>query len=565
VSRAGRLDVVGIGSMVVDRVHRAPRLIGADAKVLLRGVDGAAPVREFVGGVVLNHLGWAAALGLRAGIFGRQGDDAGGRFLRAAMDRLGIERDLALVAEATSLAEIFVDDAGERAIYMAPGATAGTTALHVRRDFGATIRRSARLTTEVSQLPLAAAREAVAVAREAGIPTVVDLDVPPADALATLGDEADFEALLRAADLLKPARAAARELAPAAAGDALAAARALRERFGCGAVVVTDGEAGCAIAARDFEGCVPTRPVKAVDSTGAGDAFLGGLLVALHHGLGWEAAARLGNACGAACVERLGAFPDDAAAARARVLELFDGPALPLAPLPAAAADLVPEAAAAAADPGPEAVAAAADPGPEAAAAAAEALAAFGVAVEEMAALERRLDPRAFERAVALVRTARERGGRLHVTGIGKPEHVARYAASLLSSTGTPAAFLHGTEAVHGSAGQVLDGDVVIAISNSGETRETLEAVAAVRRLGARVVAVTGGRDSSLARTADVLLDAGVAREGGPLGLAPRASAAAELLVVASLAAALERATGFTRADYALRHPNGTLGELTRR
>ena len=87
--------------------------------------------------------------------------------------------------------------------------------------------------------------------------------------------------------------------------------------------MVTDGEAGCAIAAQAFEGFVPARAVKAVDTTGAGDAFLGGLLVALHHGLGWEAAGRLANACGAACVEKLGAFPDDPARARARVLELL--------------------------------------------------------------------------------------------------------------------------------------------------------------------------------------------------------------------------------------------------
>jgi sugar/nucleoside kinase (ribokinase family) len=80
--------------MVVDRVHRAPRILGSDEKGILRDVGHGAPVRTYVGGVVLNHLGWAAALGLQTGIFGRQADDEGGRFLRAAMDRFGIERDL---------------------------------------------------------------------------------------------------------------------------------------------------------------------------------------------------------------------------------------------------------------------------------------------------------------------------------------------------------------------------------------------------------------------------------------------------------------------------------------
>jgi len=165
---------------------------------------------------------------------------------------------------------------------------------------------------------------------------------------------------------------------------------------------------------------------------------------------------------------------------------------------------------------------------------------------------------------MALLREARASGGRVHVTGVGKPEHVAGYAASLFASTGTPATFLHATEAVHGSAGQVAAGDVVVAISNSGETAELRAAVECVRGMGARVIAVTGGMGSWLARAADAVLDAGVAREGGPLGLAPRASVAAELLVVAALAAALERDCGLTRADYHRRHPAGRLGQLSR-
>ena len=521
------LDVVGIGSMVVDRVHRTPRLLG-DGKVLLRDVEARAPVSRHVGGVVLNHLGWAATLGLRAGIFGRQGDDEGGRFLRAAMARLGIERDLVIQGAGTSMAEIFVDDAGARAIYMAPGATSETTPEHVRENHAATIRRAARLTTEVSQLPLAAAREALAIAREAGVATLVDLDVPPAHATA-LGSASELEDVLRAADLLKPAKSAARALLPDAGEDPLALARAMRARFGNAGVVVTDGAAGCAIAAEDFEGFVKGVAVEAIDTTGAGDAFLGGLLTALHHGLSWQDAGRLANASGAACAERLGAFPDDPAAARARILELYDGADLALGPLPRGS------------DAG----------GLEAAARV------FDVTLEELTALRARVS---FEPALALLREVQASGGRVHVTGIGKPEHVAHYVASLLSSTGTPATFLHGTEVVHGSAGQVVRGDAVIAISNSGETRELLDAVAAVRALGARVLAVTGDTGSSLARTADAILDAGVSHEGGPLDLAPRASATAEILVLAALSAALQQEAGLTPADYHRRHPSGPLG-----
>jgi len=190
-----------------------------------------------------------------------------------------------------------------------------------------------------------------------------------------------------------------------------------------------------------------------------------------------------------------------------------------------------------------------------------EALAAFDVALEQLAKLRARTAAAGFSAALALVREAEAQGGRVHVTGIGKPEHIARYAAALFSSTGTPAAFLHGTEARHGSAGQVVAGDVVIAISNSGET-ELVDAVDVVSTLGARIIAVTGRANSPLAERAEVVLDAGVAQEGGGIGLAPRASAAAQLVVLAAFSAALERARGFTRAEHRARHPAGALGRL---
>ncbi|MEN8160992.1 MAG: PfkB family carbohydrate kinase [Myxococcota bacterium] len=525
---------VGIGSMVVDRLHRVPRILGADEKGILRGGPaGSSEVR--VGGVVLNHLGWAAALGLPTGIFGKQADDEGGRFLRAAMDRMGIEREIVLDGSASSRADIYVDDEGARAIYMAPAATAETTPEHVRAHHAETIRSALRVSTEVSQLPLASARAVLEIAREADVPTLVDLDVPPRDAVPGLGSEADLEAVLRAADLLKPAKAAARALVPEAGTDALAVAEAMRKRYGNAAVVLTDGEAGCAISAEGVALRVPGYPVrKVVDTTGAGDAFLGGLLVALAAGLGWEDTARLANACGAVCVEKLGAFPDEPDAARAGVLARYDGGKLPAW--------------------------IGTGTGSGAAAAGADALAAYDVAVEELAALRKRLDPAVFDGAVALLREAEAAGGRVHVTGIGKPEHVAQYVASLFSSTGTPATFLHGTEAIHGSAGQVVRGDVVIAISNSGAT-ELVATAEAVRALGARLIAVTGNPRSPLAARADLVLEARVDREGGPLGFAPRASIAAELLVLAALSAALESARGFTRAEYHARHPAGALGK----
>ncbi len=536
--RPGPLAVAGIGSMVLDRMHRVERVLGPDEKASVLPLDDGAPVSEKIGGVVLNHLGWAAALGLRTGIFGKQAEDAVGRTLRAAMDRAGIEHDLVLDGSASSTAEIFVDAEGGRAIYMAPGATAETTAEHVRSHHEAFIRRARRVTTEVSQLPLAAVAEVLAIAREADVPSVLDLDLPPSAAVPALGSAEALDAVLRAADVLKPSKSALAELFPEAGSEALALARAARDRFGSRAVVVTDGERGCAICADGFEETLAASRVDVVDTTGAGDAFLGGLLAALDAGLGWRDAGALANACGAACCERLGAFPEDPAAARDRVLQLYEGAPLELAPAPRAA---------------------------EIGRAAAEAFATLDVMLEEVVALRARLEPAAFDAATALVRGAEEKERRVHVTGIGKPEHVARYGASLLASTGTPATFLHGTEATHGSAGQVAAGDVVIAISNSGDTAELRGAVETVQRLGVRVIGISGNEASWLGRNADVFLFAGVSREGGGLGLAPRASVAAEVLVMAALSAALEDARDFTAADYAARHPGGSLGARLRK
>ncbi len=540
IDRSADLDLVGIGSMAVDRVHRAPRILEAGEKGILRDVEGAGAVRLYVGGVVLNHLGWAAILGLRTGICGRQGDDEGGRYLRSAMLRTGIDSHIHVDPEgaASTVAEIFVDDAGERSIYMAPGATSETTGEHVRKAHAAFIQRARTLTTEVSQLPLDAVLEALAIARESGAGTVVDFDVPASDATATLGDEAALRAVLEAADLLKPAKIAGRELFPEHADDPLALARTIRARFGNSAVVVTDGAAGCAISSDDWEGVVPAYAAKVVDTTGAGDAFLGGLLVARHHGLAWADCGRFANACGAACVEQMGAFPEDPLAARARVEGFYSGTAFGLSP------------------PGVTPVTVSGD--------ASAGTRMLEVAARELKDLARRQDGEALLAAAELVETSLGTGGRVHVTGLGKPEHVSRYAASLLSSTGTPATFLHATEASHGSLGQVCAGDAVIAISNSGTTRETVELAGLLRDRNVRVIAVTGDPSSPLATAADVVLEAGVSQEGGPLDLAPRASVVAQTAVLASLSALLQDRSGFDRRDYAVRHPAGALGERAR-
>ncbi len=188
----------------------------------------------------------------------------------------------------------------------------------------------------------------------------------------------------------------------------------------------------------------------------------------------------------------------------------------------------------------------------------------FDLIIEELSALRTRAEVDSIERAADLILACESKGGRVHVTGIGKSEHIARYVASLLSSTGTPAYFLHATECIHGSAGQVCSNDVVIAISNSGETHELLSAVEILREFGIKIVGVSGNRESELARIADVLLDAGVDNEGGALNLVPRASILAKIYVLCSLSVALEAHKGLTREQYARWHPGGALGRLAR-
>ena len=228
----GSLDLVGIGSMVVDRVHRAARILGPDQKGPLQSEPGGASVRTFIGGVILNQLGWASALGLRTGLFGKGADDENGRLLRAAMDRAGIEHHLVLDGSASSVAAIFVEPGGERAIYFDPAASAETTAAHVREHHAEYIARGARLTTEVHQVPLAAVLEALTLARAGGLATSVDLDVPPSEAVPSLGDAKTLQAVLEAADLLKPSKRAALELCGVTEAAPLDLARRLRKRSG---------------------------------------------------------------------------------------------------------------------------------------------------------------------------------------------------------------------------------------------------------------------------------------------------------------------------------------------
>jgi D-arabinose 5-phosphate isomerase GutQ len=188
----------------------------------------------------------------------------------------------------------------------------------------------------------------------------------------------------------------------------------------------------------------------------------------------------------------------------------------------------------------------------------------FDLVIAELSALRTRAEHEAIDRAVDLILDCEARGGRVHVTGVGKSEYVARYAASLLSSTGTPAYFLHATECVHGSAGQLCKSDIAIAISKSGKTPELMSAVGLLGEMSIRIIGVSADTGSPLANASDVLLYAGVENEGGLLNLAPRISILAQNYVLCGLSVALEIRKGLTREQYAGWHPGGVLGRLAR-
>src|SRR5204863_5650150 len=172
-------------------------------------------------------------------------------------------------------------------------------------------------------------------------------------------------------------------------------------------------------------------------------------------------------------------------------------------------------------------------------------------------ALVPRIDER-FDRAVEMLHQCR---GRVITTGIGKSGIICQKIAATLSSTGTAAFFLHPAEAIHGDLGVVQADDVVIAISYSGETEEILQLLETIRRLGAKLIAITGKCGSTLAQAADVALDCRVSEEACPLNLVPTASTTAALAIGDALAMTLLVEKGFKQDDFANLHPGGTLGK----
>jgi len=179
------------------------------------------------------------------------------------------------------------------------------------------------------------------------------------------------------------------------------------------------------------------------------------------------------------------------------------------------------------------------------------------IEADAVAALIERIDDR-FEEAVRMILNCK---GRVVVTGMGKSGLIGKKIAATLASTGTPALFLHPAEGIHGDLGMVTRGDTVIALSNSGETDEIARMLPSLKRLGIKIIALTGNPESTLAKNSDVVIDVSVKEEACPLGLAPTASTTATLAMGDALAVVLLDQRGFKEEDFACFHPGGSLGK----
>ncbi len=181
----------------------------------------------------------------------------------------------------------------------------------------------------------------------------------------------------------------------------------------------------------------------------------------------------------------------------------------------------------------------------------------FDIEANSILALKNRLD-KFFSEAIEMMYNCK---GRIIITGMGKSGHIGRKIAATLTSTGTPSYFLHPAESTHGDSGIITKGDVVIAISNSGETAELLNLLPLIKRLGVKLIGMTGKINSTLAVKSDIVLDIAVEKEACPLNKAPTASTTATLAMGDALAICLLKKRGFTAEDFLMFHPSGALGK----
>src|SRR3984957_7597186 len=298
---APKVDVVGIGSCAVDFFAIVPRLLGYGEKI------NATRMEIHAGGVTANMLTQVARLGTSTGWLGLIGDDENGRIIQKAfaedsMDLAGVE---VVKGERSALTWIPVNPEGERCIYMFPNVTGKLSILHVRNRFGSHIKNAKHFHTEASQLPIGPLKEAMRLAKDAGVKVFFDMDVTPRFfAQMNLGRQEELCDALKFVDVLKPCKAASFEMTGIKDYNRIADQLL---NMGPKVVALTQGEDGCLIATREKRVQVPAFRVNVVDTTGAGDAFMGGLSYGFLQGWDLERVGLFANACAALCCTKVGA------------------------------------------------------------------------------------------------------------------------------------------------------------------------------------------------------------------------------------------------------------------
>jgi len=296
-----KTEIVGIGSCAMDFFAIVPRLLGPEEKI------NAGRMEIHAGGVTANNLTQVARLGGSAGWLGLIGDDENGRMIQKAfiddgMDLSGIE---VVKGERSALTWIPVNSEGQRSVYMFPNVTGKLTAFQVKNRFASHIKNAKHFHTEASQLPIIPIKEAMRVAKDANVRIFFDLDVTPRFfAQMNLGTQEELCGALKLVDVLKPCKAAACEMTGEA--DPRRIAERLLE-LGPKVVALSQGEDGCYLASREEKAQVPAFRVNVVDTTGAGDAFLGGLSYGLLQGWDLQRVGLFANACAALCCTKVGA------------------------------------------------------------------------------------------------------------------------------------------------------------------------------------------------------------------------------------------------------------------
>jgi len=298
---AANVDVVGIGSCGVDYFAIVPRLLGPEEKI------SADRMEIHAGGVTGNNLTQVARLGVNTGWLGLIGDDENGRLIQKAFvdDGMNLSGVEVVKGEHSTMTWIPVDSDGERCIYMFPNVNGKLSVFQVRNRFAPHIRKAKHFHTEASQLPIVPVKEAMEIAKQAGVRVIFDLDVSPSFfCQMNLGNQEELTAALRFADVLKPCKTAAREMTGEAEYDKIADGLL---NLGPAIVAITQGAEGCLIASARERVQVPAFKVDVVDTTGAGDAFMGGLSYGLLQGWNLERVGTFANACAALCCTKVGA------------------------------------------------------------------------------------------------------------------------------------------------------------------------------------------------------------------------------------------------------------------